>query len=180
MENFEHLGYLIYFGENGSEKIPLSQSAPFFANSDPDMPAVPVPAPQVHDWLLENISSALGHIAETVSTKENGPTSSADQDIPMADVSHSPIKATTSARGHSFIEGISKSSCMKQASDLKGSSIKVHLFDSFFSLIYVACQISCKLLKLGAQIRSLKYFYGICFFKSQSRISNPKFMIFCL
>ncbi|KAL1815235.1 hypothetical protein DCAR_0519483 [Daucus carota subsp. sativus] len=135
MENFEHLGYLIYFGENGSEKIPLSQSAPFFANSDPDMPAVPVPAPQVHDWLLENISSALGHIAETVSTKENGPTSSADQDIPMADVSHSPIKATTSARGHSFIEGISKSSCMKQASDLKGSSIKV--VNCHESVIYI-------------------------------------------
>ncbi|KAL8147235.1 hypothetical protein AgCh_004818 [Apium graveolens] len=125
MENFEHLGYLIYFGEKGSGRIPLSQNAPFFANSDPDMPAVPVPAPQVHDWLLENISSALEHIAERVSTKENSPNSSSDQDIPMTDVSPSSVKATTSNRGPSFIEGISKSSCMKQASDLQGSSVKV-------------------------------------------------------
>lgn len=136
MENFEHLRYLVYFGEKGSEKIPLSQNAPFFANSDPDMPAVPVPASLVHDWLLENISSALEHIAEKVSTKENGPTSSSDQDIPMADVSPSSAKATTSARGPSFIEGISKSSCMKQASDLKGSSVKVNMFD-FFCLQFI-------------------------------------------
>lgn len=71
MEKFEHLGFLIYFGEKGSERIPLSQNAPFFANSDPDMPAIPVPATQVHDWLLQNISSTLEHISERVSLKKN-------------------------------------------------------------------------------------------------------------
>lgn len=132
MENFEHLRFLIFFGEKGSEKIPLCQNAPFFANSDPDMPAVPVPASQVHDWLLENISSALEHISEKISTKENGPTSSSDPDVPMADVSPSSAKSTTSARGPSFIEGISKSSCLKRASDLQGSSVKVNLVDFIY------------------------------------------------
>lgn len=132
MENFEHLGFLIFFGEKGSEKIPLYQNAPFFANSDPDMPAVPVPAPQVHDWLLENISSALEHISEKISTKESGPTSSSDPDVPMADVSTSLAKSTTSGRGPSFIEGISKSSCLKRESDLQGSSVKVNLVDFFY------------------------------------------------
>ncbi|KAL8133457.1 hypothetical protein AgCh_008785 [Apium graveolens] len=135
MENFEHLGFLIFFGEKGSEKVPLCQNAPFFANSDPDMPAVPVPASQVHDWLLENISSALEHISEKISTKENGPTSSSDPDVPMADVSPSVAKSITSARGPSFIEGISKSSCLKRTSDLQGSSVKV--VNCHESVIYI-------------------------------------------
>ncbi|KAM7524567.1 hypothetical protein LguiA_014469 [Lonicera macranthoides] len=136
MEKFEHLGFLIYFGEKGSERKPLSQNAPFFANSDPDMPDVPVPVSQVHDWLLQNISSALAHISERVSSKENGPTSAPDQDVPMADVSDAAtVKASTSARGPSFIEGISKSSYVKQASDLKGSSVKV--VNCHESIIYI-------------------------------------------
>ncbi|CAL5420895.1 unnamed protein product [Camellia sinensis] len=124
MEKFEHLEFLIYFGEKGSERIPLSQAAPFFANSDPDMPAAPVSATLVHDWLLQKISSALEHISERVSAKENGSSSASDQDVAMADACVSSIKALTSARGPSFIEGISKSSYVKQASDLKGSSVK--------------------------------------------------------
>ncbi|KAK4766444.1 hypothetical protein SAY87_008086 [Trapa incisa] len=47
MENFEHLGLLIRFGDKESKGTPLSQAAPFFANSDPDMPAAPVPVAQV-------------------------------------------------------------------------------------------------------------------------------------
>ncbi|CAK9159327.1 unnamed protein product [Ilex paraguariensis] len=135
MEKFEHLGFLIYFGERGSARIPLSQNAPFFANSDPDMPAAPVPAAQVHDWLLQNIASALEHISERVSAKENGPTGASDQDVPMADVCTSSIKASTSSRGPSFIEGVSKSSFVKQASDLKGSSVKV--VNCHESVIYI-------------------------------------------
>lgn len=135
MEKFEHLGLLIYFGEKGPEKNLLSQNAPFFANSDPDMPAVPVPATQVHDWLLQNISSALERISERVSAKENGPNSATDQDVPMADVCDSAIKPSTSVRGPSFIEGISKSSYVKQASDLKGSSVKV--VNCHESIIYI-------------------------------------------
>ncbi|KAL6958910.1 hypothetical protein U1Q18_040255 [Sarracenia purpurea var. burkii] len=125
MEKFEHLEFLVYFGEKGSERIPLSQAAPFFSNSDPDMPAAPVSVAEVHDWLLQNIATALEHISERVSAKENGSSSASDQDVPMADACASSMKASTSARGPSLIEGISKSSYLKQASDLKGSSVKV-------------------------------------------------------
>uniref|UniRef100_A0A5B6ZX15 TBCC domain-containing protein 1 n=1 Tax=Davidia involucrata TaxID=16924 RepID=A0A5B6ZX15_DAVIN len=135
MEKFEHLEFLIYFGEKGSERIPLSQAAPFFANSDPDMPAVPVPAAQVHDWILQNIASALEHVSERVSAKEIGPPSASDQDVPMADACTSSIKASTSASGPTFIEGISKSSYLKQASDFKGSSVKV--INCHDSVIYI-------------------------------------------
>ncbi|GMY14137.1 TBCC domain-containing protein 1-like [Fagus crenata] len=135
MDRFEHLGFLIQFGDKGSEGNQLSQYAPFFANSDPDMPAVPVPATQVHDWLLQNIASALEHIAERAAPKENGPPSASDQDVAMADACTTSIKASPSARGPSFIEGISKSSLVKQASDLKGSSVKV--INCHDSVIYI-------------------------------------------
>ncbi|XP_021893961.1 TBCC domain-containing protein 1-like [Carica papaya] len=135
MEGFEHLGFLIQFGDKGSEGVPLSQATPFFANSDPDMPAVPVPAAQVHDWLLQNIASALESISERMSAKENGPSSGSDQDVAMADACTSSNKASPSARGPSFIEGISKSSYVKQASDLKGSSVKV--INCHDSVIYI-------------------------------------------
>ncbi|KVI03518.1 CARP motif-containing protein [Cynara cardunculus var. scolymus] len=134
MEKFEHLGYLIYFGEKGMEKTPLSQNAPFFANSDPDMPAAPVPASQVHDWLLQNISDALERISERVAAKENGQTSASDQDVLMTDACAN-LKASTSAKGPSFIEGISKQSYVKQAPELKGSFVKV--VNCHESVIYV-------------------------------------------
>lgn len=124
MEGFEHLGFLIQFGDKSSEGLPLSQAAPFFANSDPDMPAVPVPATQVHEWLLQNIASSLEHLTER-SPRENGPPSASDQDVAMADACPSASKCSAIARGPSYIEGISKSSYVKQASDLKGSSVKV-------------------------------------------------------
>ncbi|KAG6399523.1 hypothetical protein SASPL_141004 [Salvia splendens] len=66
---------------------------------------------------------SLEHIADRVSPKENGPSSS-DQDVQMADVGTT-LKPSSSTRGPSFIEGVSKSSCVKQASDLKGTSVKV-------------------------------------------------------
>ena len=125
MEGFEHLGFLIQFGEKGSEGRNLGQSAPFFANSDPDMPAVPVPAAQVHEWILQNIAYTLENISERNSPKDNGPPNSSDQDVAMTDASTSSIKASPSARGPSFVEGISKTSLVKQASDFKGSSAKV-------------------------------------------------------
>ncbi|KAL3841217.1 hypothetical protein ACJIZ3_025808 [Penstemon smallii] len=125
MDKFEHLGFLIYFGEKGSERIPLSQNTPFFANSDPDMPAAPVPAPQVLDWLLQSISSTLEHIADRVSPKENGPSSHSDQDVTMTDVVTSSTKPSSSIRGPTLVEGVSKSSYVKQASELKGTTVKV-------------------------------------------------------
>ena len=103
----------------------LSQHTPFFANSDPDMPAVPVPAAQVLDWILQNIASALDNISERASLKENGPSGASDPDVAMADASTSSVNRTNTSRGPSYIEGISKSSLVKQASDLKGSSVKV-------------------------------------------------------
>ncbi|KAI7997542.1 hypothetical protein LOK49_LG10G02974 [Camellia lanceoleosa] len=61
-----------------------------------------------------------------VSLEKNGSSSASDQGVAMADACvESSIKALTSARGPSFIEGISKSSYVKQASDLKGSSVKL-------------------------------------------------------
>ncbi|CAI8614071.1 unnamed protein product [Vicia faba] len=125
MDRFEHLGFLFQYGDKGLEGNSLSQSSPFFANSDPNMPAVPAPASQVHDWLLQNIASALERIAERTSSKENGPVSASDQDVAMTDASTASVKVSTSARGASFIEGISKSSYAKHASDIKGSSVKV-------------------------------------------------------
>ena len=128
MEGFEHLGFLLQFGDKGSEVVTLSQAAPFFANSDPDMPAVPAPATQVHDWISQNIASALEHITERISAKENGPANSSDSDVAMTDACTSSIKTPPSARGSCFIEGISKSSFVKQPSDLKGSSsVKVSI-----------------------------------------------------
>ncbi|KAI3678145.1 hypothetical protein L6452_37426 [Arctium lappa] len=124
-ENFEHLAFLLYFGEKGSEKIPLSQNAPFFANSDPDMPAAPVPAAQVHDWIVRNISSAMEHISERAAAKENGPTNVSDQDAMMSDAYTNTMKMSTGAKGSSSIEGISKQSYVKQASELKSSFVKI-------------------------------------------------------
>lgn len=135
MEKLEHLSFLVYFGEKGSERTPLSQNAPFFANSDPDMPAVPVPAAQVLDWLLQNIASTLEHISERVSVKENGPTVTSDPDVQMADVCTSSVKGSTSARGPSFVEGISKSAYVKHASDLKGTSVKASCVNEKFDII---------------------------------------------
>ena len=127
MEAFEHLGFLVQFGDKGSDVSPLSQATPFFANSDPDMPAVPVPASQVHDWLLQNIASALESITERISGKENGPSNASDQDDAMSDACEAPNKVAPSDRGPCLIEGVSKTSLVKQASDLRGRSVKVRL-----------------------------------------------------
>ncbi|XP_043692228.1 TBCC domain-containing protein 1-like [Telopea speciosissima] len=134
LERFEHLGFLMQFGEKGSE-APLSQAAPFFANSDPDMPAVPVPASQVHDWILQNITTALENISERIASKESGPPNNSDQDVAMADACTSSFKGSSGMRSPSFVEGISKTSIVKQASDLKGSSVKV--LNCHDSVIYI-------------------------------------------
>ncbi|GMI70991.1 hypothetical protein like AT3G57890 [Hibiscus trionum] len=135
MEGFEHLGFLIQFGEKGSDEVPLSQAAPFFANSDPDMPAVPVPSSQVLDWLLQNIASSLEHVTEKNHAKENGAPCDSYQDVAMADTSPSSVKPLPSVRSPFFIEGVSKSSYVKQASDLKNSSVKV--INCHDSVIYI-------------------------------------------
>lgn len=132
LERFEHLGFLVLFGEKGTQGVPLSQAAPFFANSDPDMPAVPVPAAQIHEWLLEKIAASLEHTAEKVPAKENGPINPSDMDVTMSDACASPTKVSistlpsgTHSRNQTFVEGVSKASMVKQASDIKGHSVKV-------------------------------------------------------
>uniref|UniRef100_A0A1J3GKW1 TBCC domain-containing protein 1 n=1 Tax=Noccaea caerulescens TaxID=107243 RepID=A0A1J3GKW1_NOCCA len=125
MESFEHIGFLLHFGDKGTDVPSLSQATPFFANSDPDMPAVPVPASQVHDWLLKNIASALENISDRISGKENGPSDASDQDAAMTDASAALKKVSSNDRGPCIIEGVSKTSLFKQASDLKGRSVKV-------------------------------------------------------
>ncbi|CAA7057089.1 unnamed protein product [Microthlaspi erraticum] len=125
MESFEHIGFLLHFGDKGSDVPSLSQATPFFANSDPDMPAVPVPASQVHDWLLKTIASALENISDRISGKENGPSDASDQDAAMTDASAALKKVSSNDRGPCIIEGVSKTSLFKQASDLKGRSVKV-------------------------------------------------------
>jgi len=133
LESFMHLAFLIQFGDKGSEGIPLSQAAPFFANSDPDMPAVPVPASQVHEWILENIAVSLEHTAEKVLAKESGPPGASDLDVTMTDAcaSQTRVQSSTShstssySRSQTFVEGVSKASVIKQASDIKGHSVKV-------------------------------------------------------
>ncbi|WOK95278.1 TBCC domain-containing protein 1-like isoform X2 [Canna indica] len=145
IERFERLGFLLRF----SEGIPLTQAAPFFANSDPDMPAVPVSAAQVHEWIVQNIVTSLDSNTEKVLAKENGTQNAADMDVPMTDAcpgqtraqsNSSPPGTSMSAKSVysttvTFVEAISKASVVKQPSDIKGHSIKV--LNCHDSVIYV-------------------------------------------
>ena len=133
VETFEHLEFLLQL----SEGTPLSQGASFFANSDPDMPAAPVPASLVHDLILQHIASTLEFMAEKSSAKENSQQNASDPDVTMSDAVmntriHSSLPTGTSTpnnpgyyRSTIFVEGLSKTSVVKQASDMKGHSIKV-------------------------------------------------------
>ncbi|KAL9302525.1 putative TBCC domain-containing protein [Arabidopsis thaliana] len=125
MESLEHIGFLVHYGDKGFDVPSLSQATPFFANSDPNMPAVPVPASQVNDWLLKDIASALESISNRISGKENGASNASDQNAAMADSSVALNKVSSNDRGPCIIEGVSKTSLFKQASDLKGRSVKV-------------------------------------------------------
>lgn len=127
MESFEHIGFLLHFGDKGSDVTSLSQATPFF---NPDMPAVPVPASQVTDWLLKNIASALESISDIISGKESGPSNASDQ----ADCD-ALNKVSSNDRGPCIVEGVSKTSLFKQASDLNGRSVKVRTVQ----LLHIFC-----------------------------------------
>ncbi|KAF0935799.1 hypothetical protein E2562_035767 [Oryza meyeriana var. granulata] len=138
METFEHLGFLVQF----SEGTPLSQAATFFANSDPDMPAAPVPAAQVHDWISQNISSSLEFSTEKSTSKEVSQQVTSDIDVTMADANASNARSSTPTgsnpayyRNTTFVEGFSKTSVVKHASDVKGHSVKV--LNCHESVIYI-------------------------------------------
>ncbi|KAK4792281.1 hypothetical protein SAY86_022716 [Trapa natans] len=140
IENFEHLGLLIQIDCKESDGISLGQAAPFFTNSDRDMLAVSVPVAQVHDWLQQNIISAQEHILGRVSGKESESSNSSDQDIAMSNASITSAKTAKGFKDPCFIEGISKSSLVKQSTDLKGSSVKV--LNCHDSLIYILAPMS--------------------------------------
>ncbi|CAN6994560.1 unnamed protein product [Brassica rapa subsp. trilocularis] len=125
LESFEHIRFLLHFGDKGSDVPSLSQTTPFFKNSNPAMPAVPVPASQVHDWLLKMIASAMENISDRISGKENGPSNASGQEAATAVASEALNKVSSNDRGPCIIEGVSKTSLFKQASDLKGRSVKV-------------------------------------------------------
>ena len=93
--------------------MPLSQAAPFFANSDPDMPSAPVPVTQVLEWVLQHICPASDSLREIplgkeekvvkdISLSENGPVenlSSETADVTMADATSSSVNVSpTSAQ----------------------------------------------------------------------------------
>lgn len=137
MDKFEKLGFLVRFAEG----ITLTQAAPFFANLDSGMPAAPVSANQILDWLEENIAASLERNAEKVLVKENDMLNSVDLDVTMADacLGHTRAQSNSSPAGTSmprspaylssatFVEAISKTSVVKQQRDIKGHSIKVRL-----------------------------------------------------
>ncbi|KAM0855226.1 hypothetical protein ACQ4PT_049930 [Festuca glaucescens] len=138
METFEHLGFLVHFSEGTS----LSQAATFFANSDPDMPAAPVSAAQVHDWILQNIASSLEFYTEKSIAKEGSQQIASDLDVTMADANTSHPRNNTPTvvnpafhRNSTFVEGFSKTSVVKHASDVKGHSVKV--LNCHDSVIYI-------------------------------------------
>lgn len=142
-ERFEHLGLLIQLAEKGFEGSLLSQAAPFFANSDPDMPAVPIPAAQVHDWLLQNIAFSLEHLTEKASARENGSPNASDLGVTVTETcTGSNSSSGTSvhnnpaySRSQTFVEGFSKTSVVKQACDVRGHFLKV--LNCHDSVIYV-------------------------------------------
>lgn len=154
LERFEHLDFLIQFCYKGGEGVPLSQSASFFANSDPDMPAVPVPAAQVHDWIMEKIAASLENNAEKMTTRENGSLNPSDLDVTMTDacISQTRVQSCSSptassihnnlscSRGETFVEGFSKVSVVKKAADIKGHSVKV--LNCHDSVIYILAPLS--------------------------------------
>jgi TBCC domain-containing protein 1 len=108
-EQFEHLGLLLKAKNAELDSLPLSQAAPFFANSDPDMPAAPVPVAQVLEWVLQHVCAASENLRELPSAKDeksgvkdNGPSengiaeslSSEVADVTMADATTCTVGVT--------------------------------------------------------------------------------------
>ncbi|KAI3889015.1 hypothetical protein MKX03_012448, partial [Papaver bracteatum] len=74
-------------------------------------------------------------IISSLHSKETSPSNATDQDVAMADASGIPSKGSNGARNINFVEVVSKTSVVKQPSDLKGSSIKVLNYHD--SVIYI-------------------------------------------
>lgn len=153
-EQFEHLGLLLKAKNASLENMHLCQAAPFFANSDPDMPAAPVPVAQVLEWVQQHICAASENLRGTqkLSKEETvvkdtalvESSSSEATDVAMADATASPVSPTPSNTqtilvpngvlhlskdwrpdGMTFVDGVMKASVLKRENDIKGESVKV-------------------------------------------------------
>lgn len=150
LDSFQHLGLLIQFTDNGHEGVPLSQAVPFFENSDANTSVVSVSASKVLDWLLQCISTSLEHIAaaDKSPTIETGIGEINEVDITMADASTNKAKLQlqglpggfSGLRSQTVVEGISKASVVKQASDTTGHLLKVS--NCHDSAIYILAPLS--------------------------------------
>ncbi|KAM0942925.1 putative TBCC domain-containing protein [Dioscorea sansibarensis] len=167
-ERFDHLGFLIRFGDG----ITLSQAAPFYANLEPDMPVASVSVATAHEWVLQQICLALENNADKA--KENGPATELDAgtggvcvNLSMSQSSSSPkgssnLGYAAKSRCQTFIEGISKASVVKQSSDIKGHSVKVlNCQDSViyilaplqYAIVYGCCDATIVLGAIGKAVR---------------------------
>jgi TBCC domain-containing protein 1 len=141
LEKFEHLALLLRVGDATTDMLPLNQATPFFANSDPAMPAVPVPLPQVLDWMLEHLCAASDPNTKSL-TKANGSRGSEkpEADVPMPDASPyggqpsgtisnglTQLPSDWQPEGIMFVDGVTKASIVKREADIKGGSVKVGL-----------------------------------------------------
>ncbi|KAL2641266.1 hypothetical protein R1flu_008853 [Riccia fluitans] len=155
LEKFQHLSLLLRAADASTGCLPLSQATPFFANSDPDMPAAPVPLSQVLDWMLSHLCAASERNPAKAQIKDNGfhESDGSESDVPMADAC---VTATASSPsgglsavpngfsqtrkdwqpdGVTFVEGIMRASVLKTEADVKNGSVKVaHCHDS---VVYV-------------------------------------------
>lgn len=151
-EQFEHLGLLLKAKNPGNEPVHLRQAAPFFANSDPDMPAAPVPVAQVLEWVQQHICAASSFSNWTPVCKEKvvkdgalweSPSSKA-ADVTMADATAIPGSPTSfnaqtilvpngilhlskdwRPEGMTFVDGVMKASVLKREGDIKGETVKL-------------------------------------------------------
>ncbi|CAM6051077.1 unnamed protein product [Sphagnum compactum] len=149
---FERLGLLLRAKDANTESIPLIQAAPFFANSDPAMPAAPVPLEQVLEWISLHICAASENLHQKPLVEKNGssdPVATVASDVMMMDAATNTVGSTTGAQtiflpngllqlsndwrpeGLTFVDGVVRASVLKQEQDIKGGSVKVsHCHDS--------------------------------------------------
>jgi TBCC domain-containing protein 1 len=142
---FEHLGLLLRAKDADMQSIPLSQAALFFANSDPAMPAAPVPVEQVLEWISLHICAASENFHQKPLVKENGPSDpvalSEAPDVTMMDAATSTAGSTGAQtiflpngllqlskdwrpEGLTFVDGVVRASVLKGEQDIKGGSLK--------------------------------------------------------
>ncbi|KAG0475285.1 hypothetical protein HPP92_014971 [Vanilla planifolia] len=131
-DSFQHLGLLIQFSENEHKEVPLSQAAPFFVNSEAGIAAVSVCASKALDWLLQRIANSLEHIAAA----DKSPA----RESCMRNICDMDVSVPTHLRTQTVVEGISKASVMKQASEIMGHPVKV--LNCHDSVIYLLAPLS--------------------------------------